>query len=180
MEAKKRVLVIDDERDNWLSAIETLGEKYEVLALSSFDEARKLLVPEPGLPAPKANFDFVLSDLLMPKGSNEKMSRTGRFFVDQEMGYGFVIAMLAAKASVPTIMVITDGNHHDHPMIYAFDFLNGYGKKFDAEEDFTINESKVMFRFCAGFTEKGGKDWGLMLAIALGEVKPEIPRGGTM
>lgn len=172
-----KILVVDNDQKHQESARQTLAE-HELVIVENFDQAQEILSPkinwkeyerlviEENLSdreakkraMPKPDFDVVLSDLLMAKGSDSGMGERGRILIRQEMGYGYPIVFLAANAGVPLIGVFTDKNHHDHPMSYTFDFVGGY-----RNDDFTVNSSRVMFRHCENFTASRGKDWSWLL-----------------
>jgi len=101
-------------------------------------------------------FDAVLTDVMIPKGGYECMSDKGRALVakQKEMPYGPVIALRALQIGIKKVGVLTQGNHHDDPFVFAFD---GLGK-------FTLGDVEI---FCGSGldTPKGVKDWAKLLSF---------------
>ncbi len=178
-----KILVVDDNPKHQASARKTLAG-HEVSVAQNFHQLQSALTPnrdrvriirdEQGVDYDEAlriakaeiGYDVVLSDLLMPKGSTDVMGREGGKLAFDDFGYGYPVVFLAAKAGVSFVAVVTDENHHNHPVAYTFDLVGGSGQW--SEDDFMIGDTKVMFRFCPRFTEEGGKDWELVLAHLLG------------
>jgi len=101
-------------------------------------------------------FDAVLTDVMIPKGGYECMSDKGRALVakQKEMPYGPVIALRALQIGIKKVGVLTQGNHHDDPFVFAFDGLGG----------FTLGDAKI---FCCNSmnTTEGAKDWAKLLSF---------------
>lgn len=68
------------------------------------------------------SFDVVLCDLLLP-ASKETMGKKGMKFVGQEMPLGHPLALEAVKYGAKYVAVVTDSDHHDHPMSAAMDYI---------------------------------------------------------
>lgn len=85
--------------------------------LSEAEEASKI-----------APFDVILTDVMIPKGGQRCMSSEGILLVRKqgEMPYGPVIALRALQTGVKKVGVITSGDHHSDPFIFAFDGLYGF------------------------------------------------------
>lgn len=162
-----RILVIDDTQENLDAAIEQLKE-HEVITVASFTEAHKLLgnnkrnddTGPDGKPYVRWNegtteFDVVLTDLFMPAasdgGNTEKAGET--------TPYGLVFAMAAIRRCVPMVAIVTKGNHHSEPMLWALDLL---GLEF-TDEIKPYKIGNTMFACCNHTSNKKPKDWALAL-----------------
>ena len=91
-------------------------------------EIQKSLTPLP--------FDVLLTDVNVPKDGYDMMSEDGIKIVDKQgsMPYGAYIALHAIAKGIMSIGIITSGDHHTDPFVYALDNLKG----------FTIGELKVV------------------------------------
>ena len=74
-------------------------------------------------------FDAVMTDLMMP-GEKGGLSQKAEIYTGEPTPYGFAIALLALKAGIPHIAIVSngqadDGNHHNHPILMACDALEG-------------------------------------------------------
>ncbi|MBI4709304.1 MAG: hypothetical protein HY764_03835 [Candidatus Portnoybacteria bacterium] len=100
-------------------------------------------------------FDVVLTDVMLPKGGNQCMNAKGEELVSKqgEMPYGPIIVLRALQAGVKKVGIITQGNHHDDPFVFAFDRLFGF-----SAGDTKLVASNHME------TKDGLKDWGRLLA----------------
>jgi hypothetical protein len=78
-------------------------------------------------------------------------------FLGMELPAGIFIALIAARAGVPRIVIQTDAGHHDHPALALVDYM-GWGR------DFSVEQSKV--QIVQARINEGVKDWGLGLAPA--------------
>jgi len=74
-----------------------------------------------------------------------------------EIPIGLVLALRAAQIVVKWIAVITDANHHTHPMSAALDWINPAYWGSDREELFHIDDTRVLIAH-ALITE-GRKNW---------------------
>ena len=72
--------------------------------------------------------DVVLTDVMFPKGGNECMNDRGNTLVHQqgEMPYGPVVALRALSVGVKRVGILTQGDHHSDPFVFAFDNLKGF------------------------------------------------------
>ena len=111
------ILVVEDNETNMTAAKEAFSD-CKGYFIKNYDGARAFLQNN--------KVDVLLTDLMMPKGTNTGMSEKATELSGEQMPYGFAIALQAAKENVPNIAVITDANHHEHPMIWATDPL-AYG-----------------------------------------------------
>lgn len=134
-----RVLVIDDSEKQGTAARSQLAALYRLTVVTTYMQ---------GLQAMKQGFDVVLTDLMLPASEETLGTDVITKYVGQKMPLGFVLALLAAKAGVKRIGVVTDLNHHAHPISAALDHLTGV---------FTIEDAKMVFSNRGGGTE--GKDW---------------------
>lgn len=115
---KLEILVIEDKEVHQESA-RFLLKDYKVTIVGNYDEAMDLLVG--GYQKEKQQYDVVLSDLMIPQGRGDM--QTDKSLASETMPFGFPIALIAAKQGVPYVAVVTDMNHHEHPLAYTFDFL---------------------------------------------------------
>ncbi len=92
-------------------------DEHRKLYWNLWSEAREIVRQRP-------DFDVVLTDLFVP-ASSQAMGPKGKRFIGQEMPLGTTIALLAICAGVKNVAVVTDGDHHDHPAIAAFDCFSG-------------------------------------------------------
>lgn len=91
----------------------------------------------------RPQFDVVLADLMMPMS---KRSLTGDFYKPEEqVPYGFVTALLAAKHGVKHVAVVTDTNHHHGPMSAALDLFEEHTLEGRTYHRFTTNSSTCMY-----------------------------------
>lgn len=145
---------------------------------------------------PTLAFDAVLTDMMLP-GSGREMGGDGSRHVGVEAPYGYNFIFRAAHQGVKLIGMLTEGNHHHHPMSAALD-------GFPLEQPFTLNGSVVVIsrelsqqfkvegeqcKDCAGSGKKDGhncytcggdgvktfrgKDWGALLSYLTGEKGPQ-------
>jgi len=122
------ILIIDDTPAQ-LDIAKQLLNNHEVVVASGWIEAKKLLTSdsEEYYDNPNA-FDVVLTDLMMP-GEKEGLGNDND--VGKLVPYGFNVAMLALRCGVKKVAVVSngqgdDGNHHQHPVLWACDDLNGF------------------------------------------------------
>lgn len=111
-------------------------------------------------------YDAVLTDLLMPKGGFETMGPDGMKYVFDLLPYGFPLVLLAAKYGAKYVGLVTDVNHHDHPLSAAIDPISSaYWREEDAAESlYKVNKSTVGI-FHAPFLQDGSKDWKKVLEV---------------
>ena len=122
-----RVLVIDDSLKNCQGAEEQLGSLYRLTVVTTYQQ---------GIDAIKSGqFDVVLTDLMLP-ASTYGMLDKALAYVGQLMPMGLMLALIAAKAGVKRIAVVTMHSHHDHPVSAAFTHLLGGANIEGARVDF--------------------------------------------
>ena len=137
------ILIVEDKRVHQESA-EALLEGHNLSLVTNFEHAVDLLVGGDNHEGKwKKHFDVVLSDLMFPTGR-------GRMLADKsiswdEVGFGYAIPFIAAREGIPNIAVVTDMNHHQHPLAYTMDFLKASGKTGPIAYRFKLNDSQVMF-----------------------------------
>lgn len=163
-----RILVVDDTPAQ-LDLAKLLLRDHEVTFVSSWAEAKRLLMSDKGEYSNPHTFDVVLTDLMMP-GEVVGLAKSDQ--VGKPVPYGFNVAMLALRCGVKKVAVVSngqgdDGNHHQHPILWACDVLNGFNF-----------EGRLMFftgyscpHMDESRTEVGGvkspyylKDWNAVLA----------------
>lgn len=121
-----KILVVEDKPEN-IKAAESFLTGHEVTIVTGFDQAYELFHPDSGDPK-EAPFEVVLTDVMLPKGGNRCMSYEGQELARRQgtMPYGPIIALHALQAGVKKIGIITSGDHHADPFVFAFDFLRGF------------------------------------------------------
>jgi len=153
------ILVIEDTEMHMQSAREQLsGHNLEIV--SAYEAAEISLQHN--------QYNVVLTDLMMPKGGNSVMSPKGMRYIFDLLPYGFPLILLAAKKNVPYIGLVTDVNHHDHPMSACIDPLSSayWNEKNSPSSLLRINNSRVGI-FHAPFLDDQRKDWNRVLEVLL-------------
>ena len=111
-ENMRKILVVDDNYTNLAAAEEQLGENNSLTTVSTFSEAAKMLC--------KKKWDVVMTDVFMP-GESDGLGPEGKKHVGELIPVGLVVALMALKNNIPEIYIVSDTNHHDHPMSWAMD-----------------------------------------------------------
>lgn len=106
-------------------------------------------------------FEVVLTDMMMPM-SRSTLARDA-FKRDEQVPYGFVIALKAAGCGAKFVAMVTDVNHHRGAMSAAIDHLGSAYYQTGWINTFTVNDAKVAFVH-APFCNNESKDWGQVLA----------------
>ncbi len=90
-------------------------------------------------------YDVLLTDLFYPQGREARM--TGDYAAaSEQQPFGIFLAQVAARLGVPYIGVVTDMDHHKHPLAYAFDFFSDPERRiYGANHRFTVDASRVMY-----------------------------------
>lgn len=91
----------------------------------------------------RPQFDVVLADLMMPMSNRALMPDV--YNPKEQVPYGFVTALLAAKHGVKHVAVITDTNHHHGPMSAALDLFEEHTLEGRTYHRFTTNGSTCMY-----------------------------------
>jgi len=154
------ILLVEDTEKHQDNAREQFKDHKLVLA-RNYEEGKSAL--ESGY-----HYNVLLTDLMMPKGGRQTMGSEGMKYIFDLLPFGFPLAFLAAKIKIPYIGIVTDVNHHDHPISAAIDPISGaYWSEPDSESSlYRINESKLGI-FHAPFIEDGRKDWNKVLEVLL-------------
>tara|TARA_B100000315_G_C14502389_1_gene552952 strand:+ start:568 stop:1185 length:618 start_codon:yes stop_codon:yes gene_type:complete len=139
---RTRILVVED-KEKHQRAAQALLANHEVIVKPTFDEAIDVLKGKDGFmtggdDVAAVPVDALLTDLFYTQGRGE--CQASRHLGREEFGFGFPLTLIAALQGVPKIGVVTDMNHHDHPMAYTFDHL-----KQDGPARIRINDAEVMF-----------------------------------
>ncbi len=156
----KRILVIEDSELHQISAREQFKEYILEIAVDY----------ESGVKAIEKVPDVMLTDLMMPKGNANTLSPEGMQYLFDEFPYGFPLALLAAKQGVKYIGVVTDINHHNHPMSACLDVISGaYWRKEEAKNSIYRINNSLLGIFHAPFIEENErkKDWKSVLEILI-------------
>lgn len=125
---KLRILVIDDKPENIASAIEQLENKYDLTTTSSYEEVKELLNDsiwnddeKEWQPCPP-RFDVVLTDLFLPAVKSGERTADKR----EEHPYGLIFILMAIKAGVKMIGIVSSQNHHQNSFYHAIGDLISY------------------------------------------------------
>ena len=163
------ILVIEDTPLHQESADDQFLNQHSNYAFTlahNYEQAKQLLT------SINKPFDIVLTDLMMPKGSRDTMSPKGMEYIFDQLPYGFPLALLAAKQNVPYIAIVTDINHHDHPMSACIDNLSSaYWSDQSAQSSLYKINNSVLGIFHAPFLENGAKDWMRVLNVLMNNSK---------
>jgi len=88
-------------------------------------------------------FDTVLTDMMMPMSRSTLASGVYRY--QEQVPYGFIIALKAALCGAKFVAMVTDTNHHQGAMSAAIDHLGGAYYREMFKPNFVINGATVMF-----------------------------------
>ena len=122
-----RILIVDDTATQ-LDLAKQLLKDHEITTASGWSAAKRLLTSGSRKYDNPNVFDVVLTDLMMP-GEEEGLGKYDH--VGKLVPYGFNVAMLALRCGVKKVALVSngqgdDGNHHQHPVLWACDDLNGF------------------------------------------------------
>lgn len=152
-----RMLVVDDALKHRQSALEQFGSEHKINAVDSYETAIRVLDESTHA------LDVLLTDLLMP-AEPYCLGPQGLKFLGHEIPIGFILMLKAAQVGVSEIVLITDMNHHSHPMSAAIDWIApGYWNS-NGNHIIQINQSRVLIAH-APILDDGRKDWKTALAI---------------
>lgn len=99
------------------------------------------------------SFDAVLTDMMMPM-SRDKLA-PGIFRSQEQVAYGFIIALRAAQCGAKFVAMLTDTNHHQGAMSAALDHLSG--PSYQGCWPLQIDGAKVVFVHAPFIKEVVGK-----------------------
>lgn len=150
-----KVLVVDDKVLHLQGAREQLVG-HDLVTTDSYEEAIGLLAEDTDL-------EVLLSDLLMP-AEPYALGTEGLKYLGHEMPIGLVLALRAALVGVKMVAVITDANHHNHPMSAALDWITPAYWTSDKANVLNVNGSRVLIAH-AGLDEHGRKNWQAALDV---------------
>ncbi len=145
------ILLLDDtlkHRKAGKAQLEALG--HTVLALCDYGEARKV--------AKEQQFDVALIDLLMPAEPTTLGPEAIKEWVGREIAVGFPMVLELSRLGIKRIAVVTDTNHHHHPMSAIVDWFHGVALE--------VNGAKVLINY-APLLEGGVKDWARILSLLM-------------
>ncbi|MCK5415868.1 hypothetical protein KAI92_00395 [Candidatus Parcubacteria bacterium] len=144
-ESMKKLLVVDDNRYNLRMAQKQLAGDYDLITAKNFSEARDVIQDN--------KIDILMTDVMMPGERAGQTPESIRFYVDDYVPIGLVVALLALKNEIPEIYIVSDTNHHDHPMAWALDSISGnwrikcfcgYACKMIEDDDRDVKDWKTM------------------------------------
>lgn len=134
------------------------------------DEARaKSRIPFP--------FEVVLTDMMLPM--SKKTLTPDAFNPNEQVPYGFIIALKATLCGAKFVAMVTDTNHHKGALSAALDNLgpsywhtNSMARGEGLPKRFIINGAQAIFVhspfvgkiICGDDPHTGPKDWGKVLA----------------
>lgn len=156
--SRLNILVVDDTLRHLEAAREQLGSQHDLVTLESYEDAIQQL-------APGTETQVLLSDLLMP-AEPFMLGSQGLKFLGHEIPIGLVLALRAAQCGVQWIAVVTDANHHTHPMSAALDWLGPQYWVTGVHRCLRINTSTVLIAH-APLLPSGQKDWARTLQALL-------------
>lgn len=110
-----KILVIDDQERNRVSAQELLGEEHDLTVIGSIEDVYQRYCSRYGSDSDNrwTEFDLVMTDLFMPVGEyTGAMNTRDHARPTGEIPVGLVFALSAMNAGVPVIL-LTDMNHHE-------------------------------------------------------------------
>lgn len=115
-----KILVIDDSSEQRKYAKKSLSE-HKVTIVDGWNSGEEAIN--------QGGWDMVLTDLSMP-GAEDGQGSCDRFdHIGKPTPYGFVLALLAVKAGVPKVAIVSNGNddanHHTRPIFWAADSIDG-------------------------------------------------------
>lgn len=141
------ILVVDDKAVHREAAIAQFAGSYLITIATTYAQALQQVRT--------GSYDAVLTDLMLPASVETLGQDAVEQFAGQEMPLGFVIALLAAFNGAKYVGVVTDMNHHSHPMSAALDHLR---------MQFTVQDARLVF---CNSGAGGGKDWQSVLNALL-------------
>lgn len=152
-----KILVIDDTQTERDAAAQQL-QGHEVTFAAKFTDGRDLIR--------QGGWDVVLTDLMMP-GQREGQGDDGAEFVGQLTPYGLVLAPLALKHGMAKVAIVSSGNHHNHPVFWACDALQGSDRQDLGARSQVIPGLWAFTGYnCLTTKEKPyTKDWGKVLEL---------------
>lgn len=154
-----RILVIEDNQYHQNSAIETLAG-HDLTIAESFDKANELMAGR------NFNYEVVLTDMMMPMSALTIAPEL--FDPEEQVPYGFVIALKAVLRGAKYVAMVTDLNHHRAAISGALDDIDAAFAYGVVTPNFEINGARVMF-IHSPFTPERCKDWGKVLDDLLRE-----------
>lgn len=110
------ILVVDNSELNRASALFQLSEGNNLSVCETYKEGVELIRSR--------TFDVALLDLLMPPESFMLSGTAFEKVVGSEFPAGIFTALVAARAGVKNIRIITDASHHDHPATALIDYIS--------------------------------------------------------
>lgn len=135
-----RVLIVEDNELHIASARKFASEtEHQVTIVTNYDQAENELCAQGdrfGRKESEPKYDVLLTDLFLPASTTGQGDKSHQ----REMPYGATLVLLAMRSGIKKIALLTDGNHHAHPLIWALDPLGGYDAK-----PFSVGEVKLLF-----------------------------------
>ena len=125
-----KILIIEDKANHLTTAEQFAKESgHEVTIVTSYKDAEKILCGDRDYGFKQiqtCQYDVVLTDLFLPVSQEGQANKVIR----DEIPYGALFVLWALRTGVKKIALLTDGDHHSDPFIWAMDPLGVYGKPF--------------------------------------------------
>ncbi len=144
-----KILVVEDTFKHQ-EAARALLEGHDITLVDCFEAACDALGGEgsrESISRLATPYDVLLTDLFYPQGREARV--TGDYAAaGEQQPFGIFLAQIAARLGVPYIGVVTDMDHHKHPLAYAFDFFKDSDPErriYGASHRFTVDTSRVMY-----------------------------------
>lgn len=145
----KKILVVEDTAKHQ-DAARALLEGHDVTIVDYFEAACDALGGGESIESISrlaTPYDVLLTDLFYTQGREARMTGDHAAASEQQP-FGIFLAQIAARLGIPYIGVVTDMNHHQHPLAYAFDFFKDVDferKIYGAVHPFTVDASRMMY-----------------------------------
>jgi len=140
------ILVVEDELRHQ-DAAKALLQGHNLTLVDGFDYALDVLkgVENYHGTVERKHFDVVLSDLMFPQGRGDMQGPESKTLAHDPLPFGFPLAIIAARQGVKHIAVVTDMDHHAHPIAYTLDHLKNKAKYSDIPARIPIAGANVIF-----------------------------------
>lgn len=118
----KKVLIVDDTQMHIEAAKKQFAGngEYGIMMASSFEEASQLIGKE--------HFDIAMTDVMMPAPKDGLGREEAKKYSGESMPMGLLVALLALSNDVEKVFLVSDMNHHAHPVAWALDAFPIWGE----------------------------------------------------
>jgi len=142
LEGRQSVLVVDDSFANLAAAEQQLGGEYDVTTAHRYLRARKIME--------ERTFDMILTDLYMPTECAGLTQAAAEEYGGRLIPVGLPIALQAKSLGVQRIAVVSDGNHHNHPISWALD---------------PVRDGSAGIEYTCRYDDQERKDWREVIRV---------------